>query len=101
MKTFITVTIILLAGALLGVAFARAEDAPQHWKIVYAVIDHDQPLRFTYGAAETGPVYFPSEAACKDAIDKDDKVQKATVALQSVAKLHGAEDLGVTCVMDM
>lgn len=96
---------LFAAGIILALWMAshpHAEDAPEHWKIVFSVTDPNAGhMRFTYGTRETGPVYFPSEAVCKEAIEKDDKVQLATAKLLEAVKEHDATYEGVTCVLDL
>lgn len=86
---------------MLWAANVRAEDAPaEHWKIVFGVVDHGEPLVLTYGSNETGPVYFPSKDACNEAMEKDEKVAKATAALKEVVAQRQAEFVGGACMKD-
>lgn len=90
----IAVSLMLWAGGV------HAEDAPEHWKIVFGVVDNGEPLMFTYGSNETGPVYFPSKDACNEALEKDEKVVKATATLKAVVARRQAEFVGGACMKD-
>lgn len=88
---------LLLAAILGSPAFA----ADQKWKVILQVTDTGSAIRFTYGTTATGPVYFGSEDACKEAIRTDVSLSAAIAALKKMAADHQATFDSVTCVLDL
>ena len=82
-------------------ALASPSAANEKWRVVLQVTDHNVPLQFTYGTPATGPVYFESEAVCKEAIKTDAKLVAAVDALKEMAAQREARFDGITCVLDI
>ena len=91
----------LLAWGVYGAA-SHASAADGKWEVIFSVTTEEgNDVRFVYGNSKTGPVYFDSEAACKDGIEKDGALQTAKAALLAAVVEHKAKYNGADCVLDI